>query len=76
MKYILYEIKGEYDVVLKLTFLKYAWLNNYIKMHTEENKYIPVFIVYELDANDEIDYISKYNGVEQLYRKCLAEYID
>ena len=76
MKYILYEIKGEYDVVLKLTFLKYAWLNNYIKMHTEENKYIPVFIVYELDANDEIDYISKYNGEEQLYRKCLAEYID
>ena len=76
MKYILYEIKGEYDVVLKLTFLKYAWLNNYIKMHTEENKYKPVFIVYELDANDEIAYISKYNGEEQLYRKCLAEYID
>lgn len=76
MKYILYEIKGEYDVVLKLTFLKYAWLSNYIKMHTEENKYKPVFIVYELDANDEIDHISKYNGEEQLYRKCLAEYID
>ena len=57
MKYILYEIKGEYDVVLKLTFLKYAWLSNYIKMHTEENKYKPVFIVYELDANDEIDHI-------------------
>ena len=76
MKYILYEIKDEYDVVLKLTFLKYAWLNNYITMHTEENKYIPVFIVYELDANDEIDYICKYNGIEQIYRKCLAEYID
>lgn len=76
MKYILYEIKGEYDVVLKLTFLKQSWLDNYIKLHTEENKYTPVFIVYELDTDNEIDYICKYNGIEQIYRKCLAEYID
>lgn len=76
MKYILYEIRGLFDVVLQLTFLKEAWLNNYIKLHTEENKYVPRFLVLELDDNDEIDYVSEYLGKDLKYRKCLAEYIE
>lgn len=76
MKYILNVIKSGYNVDQTLTFLKQSWLENYIKMHTEDNKYTPTFIVYELDENDEIDFISKYHGVDLVYRKCLAEYID
>jgi hypothetical protein len=63
-------------VVIKLSFENHTYLNAFIEQHTFEKKYQPKFLVLELDANGDIDFISEYDGTNQKHRKCLAEYID
>jgi hypothetical protein len=76
MKYVLYEITDDYDVVIKLTFLKHSWLLRFIEQHTDDKKYEPKFLVLELDDNNDIDFISEYKGKQITSRKCVAEYIE
>ena len=57
MKFILYEVTVDYDVVIKLSFENHTYLNAFIEQHTKEKKYEPKFLVLEFDSNDDIDFI-------------------
>lgn len=75
MKFILYEVTDEYDVVIKLSFENHTYLNAFIEQHTKEKKYEPKFLVLEFDSNEEIEWLSEYQGNVQKSRKCVAEFI-
>jgi hypothetical protein len=76
MKFVLYEVTDDYDVVIKLSFENYTYLNSFIEQHTAEKKYTPRFLVMEFNAEGDIDFMSEYVGTKQNYRKCLAEFIE
>jgi hypothetical protein len=76
MKYVLYEVTENYDVVIKLSFENNTYLNAFIEQHTFEKSYEPKFLVLELDSNGDIEWITEYQGTEQKSRKCVVEYID
>lgn len=76
MKYVLYEVTDDYDVVIKLSFENDNYLNAFIEQHTSEKKYEPKFLILELDDNGDIDFITELNGTVQKSRKCVAEYIE
>jgi len=75
MKFILYEVTVDYDVVIKLSFENLTYLNAFIEQHTKEKKYEPKFLVLEFDNNNEIEWLSEYQGITQRIRKCVAEWI-
>lgn len=76
MKFVLYEVTNDYDVVIKLSFENRTYLSAFIEQHTAEKKYEPKFLIFEFDDNEEIEWISEYNGNSQKSRKCVVEYID
>lgn len=76
MKFVLYEVTDDYDVVIKLSFENYTYLNAFLEQHTADKKYTPKFLVMELNAEGDIDFMSEYVGTKQNYRKCLAEFIE
>jgi hypothetical protein len=76
LKFVLYEVTNDYDVVIKLSFENRTYLSAFIEQHTAEKKYEPKFLIFEFDDNEEIEWISEYNGNLQKSRKCVVEYID
>lgn len=76
MKYVLYEVTEDYDPVIKLSFENHTYLNAFIEQHTTEKSYEPKFLVLEFDSNNDIEYLSEYQGTEQKSRKCVADYIE
>jgi hypothetical protein len=76
VKFVLYEVTNDYDVVIKLSFKNRTYLSAFIEQHTAEKKYEPKFLIFEFDDNEEIEWISEYNGNSQKSRKCVVEYID
>jgi len=76
VKFVLYEVTNDYDVVIKLSFENRTYLIAFIEQHTAEKKYEPKFLIFEFDDNEEIEWISEYNGNSQKSRKCVVEYID
>ena len=76
MKFVLYEVTSDYDVIIKLSFENRTYLHAFIEQHTAEKKYEPKFLIFEFDDSDEIEWISEYNGNSQKSRKCVVEYID
>ena len=76
MKFVLYEVTNDYDVVIKLSFENRTYLSAFIEQHTDEKKYEPKFLIFEFDDNEEIEWISEYNGNSQKSRKCVVEYTD
>ena len=76
MKHVLYEVTEDFDIVIKLTFENYSYLNAFIEQHTNEKKYEPKFLVLEINDEGDIDFMSEYVGTKQNYRKCLAEFIE
>jgi hypothetical protein len=75
MKFVLYEITDNYDIIIKLSFEDINYLSAFIEQHTEEKKYEPKFLILEFDINGEIEFISEYQGNVQKSRRCVAEYI-
>ena len=75
MKFVLYEVTDDYDVVIKLSFENNTYLNAFIEQHTIEKKYEPKFLVLEFDGHGEIEWLSEYQGILQKSRKCVAEWI-
>ena len=75
MKFVLYEITDNYDIIIKLSFEDINYLSAFIEQHTEEKKYEPKFLILEFDINGEIEYITEYIGEAQKSRRCVAEYI-
>jgi hypothetical protein len=76
LKFVLYEVTADYDVIIKLSFENYTYLNAFIEQHTVDKKYEPKFMVLEFNIEGDIDFISEYVGTVQKYRKCVAEFIE
>ena len=76
MKFVLYEITDNYDIIIKLSFEDINYLSAFIEQHTEEKKYEPKFLILEFDINGEIEFISEYQGNIQKNRRCVAEYVE
>lgn len=76
MRFVVYEVSEEYDVILKFSFVNETYMTEFITNYSAEKNYEPKFIVFELDENKDIDFISEYNGNVLKCRRCLAEYID
>ena len=76
MKFVLYEVTDDYDVIIKLSFENYTYLNAFLEQHTSDMKYTPRFLVMEFNLEGDIDFMSEYIGTKQNYRKCLAEFIE
>ena len=76
MKFVLYEITDNYDIIIKLSFEDINYLSAFIEQHTEEKKYEPKFLILEFDINGDIDYIIEYIGKIQKNRRCVAEYVE
>ena len=76
MRFVLYEITDDYDVIIKLSFENHTYLNAFMEQHTFEKKYEPKFLVLEFDSKGDIEFLSEYQGAEQKSRKCVAEYLE
>lgn len=76
MKYVLYEVTEDYDPIIKLSFENHTYLNAFLEQHTAEKSYEPKFLILEFDSNNDIEYLSEYQGIEQKSRKSVADYID
>lgn len=76
MKHILYEVTSDFDVVIKMTFENYSYLNAFIELHTNEKKYEPKFLILEINDEGDIDFIRTYNGTKQVSKKHVVDYID
>jgi hypothetical protein len=76
MKFVLYEVTDDYDVVIKLSFENYSYLNAFIEQHTSEKKYTPRFLVMEFNVEGDIDFIRTYNGTKEVSKKYVVDYID
>ena len=76
MKYVLYEVTDDYDVVIKLTFENYSYLDAFIEQHTKDKKYEPKFLVLEINDEGDIDFIRTYNGTKEISKRYVVEFID
>ena len=76
MKHVLYEVTEDFDIVIKLTFENYSYLNAFIEQHTNEKKYEPKFLVLEINDEGDIDSIRTYNGTKEVSKKLVVDYID
>ena len=76
MKHVLLEVTNDFDIVIKLTFENYSYLNAFIEQHTNEKKYEPKFLVLEVNDEGDIDFIRTYNGTKEISKKLVVDYID
>jgi hypothetical protein len=76
MKFVLYEITEEFDIVIKLSFENESYLYSFIEEHTASKQYEPMFLVLEFDENNDIDFIFRFKGKELTSQKCVAEFIE
>jgi hypothetical protein len=76
MKHVLYEVTDNWDIIIKLTFENYSYLNAFIEQHTAEKKYEPKFLVLEMNDEGDIDFLKIYNGVKEISKKYVVDFID
>jgi hypothetical protein len=76
MKHVLYEVTDNWDIIIKLTFENYSYLNAFIEQHTKEKKYEPKFLVLEINDEGDIDFLKIYNGNKEISKKYVVDYID
>jgi hypothetical protein len=76
MKHVLYEVTDNWDIIIKLTFENYSYLNAFIEQHTKEKKYEPNFLVLEVNDEGDIDFLRIYNGVKETSKKYVVDFVD
>jgi hypothetical protein len=76
MKHVLYEVTDNFDIIIKLTFENYSYLNAFIEQHTFEKKYEPKFLILELNDEGDIVFIRTYNGTKETSKKYVVDFID
>jgi hypothetical protein len=69
MKHVLYEVTSDFDIIIKLSFDNYTYLNAFIEQHTADKKYEPKFLVLEVNDEGDIDFIRTYNGTKEVSKK-------
>jgi hypothetical protein len=76
MKHVLYEVADNWDIIIKLTFENYTYLNAFIEQHTADKKYEPKFLVLEVNDEGDIDFLRIYNGVKETSKKYVVDFVD
>jgi hypothetical protein len=76
MKHVLYEVTDNWDIIIKLTFENYSYLNAFIEQHTADKKYEPKFLVLEMNDEGDIDFLRIYDGVKETSKKYVVDFID
>jgi hypothetical protein len=76
MKHVLYEVTDNWDIIIKLTFENYTYLNAFIEQHTADKKYEPKFLVLEVNYEGDIDFLRIYNGVKETSKKYVVDFVD
>jgi len=76
MKHVLYEVTDNWDIIIKLSFENYTYLNAFIEQHTTDKKYEPKFLVLEVNDEGDIDFLRIYNGVKETSKKYVVDFID
>ncbi len=76
MKHVLYEVTDNWDIIIKLTFENYTYLNAFIEQHTADKKYEPKFLVLEVNDEGDIDFLRIYNGVKETSKKYVVDFVD
>lgn len=76
MKFILYEVTEDFDIIIKLSFENLSYLNSFIELHTADKKYDPKFLILEFNNEGDIDFIRTYNGTKEISKKYVVEFID
>ena len=76
MKHVLYEVTDNWDIIIKLTFENYTYLNAFIEQHTTDKKYEPKFLVLEVNDEGDIDFLRIYNGVKETSKKYVVDFVD
>jgi len=76
MKHVLYEVTDNWDIIIKLSFDNYTYLNAFIEQHTADKKYEPKFLVLEVNDEGDIDFIRTYNGSKETSKKYVVDFID
>ena len=76
MKHVLYEVTDDFDIIIKLTFENYSYLNAFIEQHTADKNYEPKFFVLEINDEGDIDFLRIYKGTRQIAKKYVVDYID
>ena len=76
MKHVLYEVTDDWEIIIKLSFENYSYLNAFIEQHTKEKKYEPKFLVLEVNDEGDIVFIRTYNGTKEISKRYVVEFID
>ena len=76
MKHVLYEVTDNWDIIIKLTFENYSYLNAFIEQLTADKKYEPKFLVLEMNDEGDIDFLKIYNGTRETSKKYVVDFID
>ena len=76
MKHVLYEVTDNWDIIIKLTFENYTYLNAFIEQHTADKKYEPKFLVLEVNDEGDIDFLRIYNGTKETSKKYVVDFVD
>jgi hypothetical protein len=76
MKHVLYEVTDDCEIIIKLSFENYSYLNSFIEQHTADKKYEPKFLVLEVNDEGDIVFIRTYNGTKEISKRYVVEFID
>ena len=76
MKHVLFEVTDDFDIIIKLTFENYSYLNAFIEQHTADKNYEPKFLVLEINDENDIDFLRIYKGTREIAKKYVVDYID
>jgi hypothetical protein len=76
MKHVLYEVTDDWEIIIKLSFENYSYLNAFIEQHTTDKKYEPKFLVLEVNDEGDIVFIRTYNGTKEISKRYVVEFID
>ena len=76
MRFVLYEVTDDYDVIIKLSFENHTYLNAFIEQHTNDKKYTPKFLVLDFDDEGDIQFIMEYEGTYQKSNKVVVDFIE
>jgi hypothetical protein len=76
MKFVLYEVTENFDIIIKLSFENLNYLNAFIEQHTNDKNYEPKFLVLEFDSEGDITFIRTFDGTKETSKKYVVEFID
>jgi hypothetical protein len=60
MKYVLYELTDDCDIIIKVSIANQSFLEEFMLQHTKDKNYIPNYLVLEFDEHDDLVSVTYY----------------